>query len=302
MTQTQTVPTRLPPADHPSDAAATAPLNAEPPSEAASGSPLFLPSASSHEPPLRTSAPSEPTTTLDMPAVNVLLDARTPRQIVDWAASEFGDSLLLTSSFGAESAVMLHLVTRAMPGIRVVLVDTGYLFPQTLGFVETLRERMNLNLHVYRTNHDPAGYLREAGETDPNWRKDVERCCGQNKNAAFDQAMHTLRPAGWLRGIRRDQADTRKSRQIVEWSARNRCYAISPLLNWTGREIGMYMHQHDLPYHPLVDQGYLSIGCSPESCTRPVHAGQDPRAGRWAQLNKTECGLHVDAIADPAKQ
>lgn len=241
------------------------------------------------------------TTELDLPEINAMLETRTPPQIVAWAAAEFGNGLVMSSSFGAESAVMLHMAVQVMPRIRIIMVDTGYLFPETHAFMEALRKRFDLNIWVYRTRNDPVKYLHDAGEAQWDWRNNVEGCCAVNKNEPFDRAMKELAPAAWLRGIRRDQADTRKSRQIVEWSKRNNCYAISPLLPWSGREIGLYMKEHGLPYHPLVEQGYLSIGCNPLSCTRPVQAGEDPRAGRWAGQSKTECGLHVDSSLDSAK-
>lgn len=239
-------------------------------------------------------------TPLDLAETNAILDTYSPPQIVEWSAKTFGDKLIMTSSFGAESAILIHMAATVMPRIRIVMVDTGYLFPETHSFMAELRKRFDLNIWMYRTTNDPIRYLQDAGEEDPSWRNNVENCCGVNKNEPFDRAMKELAPAAWLRGIRRDQADTRKERQVVEWSKRNQCYAISPLLPWSGRDIGMYMKQHDLPYHPLVAQGYLSIGCNPLSCTRPVQAGEDPRAGRWAGQTKTECGLHVDHTVEPA--
>ncbi|MDB5327189.1 MAG: Phosphoadenylyl-sulfate reductase [Phycisphaerales bacterium] len=236
---------------------------------------------------------------LDLPFTNAFLDKYSPPQIVKWAAETFGEQLIMTSSFGAESAILIHMAATVFPRIKIVMVDTGYLFPETHNFMAELRKRFDLNIWTYRTQNDPIRYLQDADEEDPSWRKSVEQCCGVNKNEPFDRAMKELAPAAWLRGIRRDQADTRKERQIVEWSKRNNCYAISPLLPWSGRDIGLYMKDLGLPYHPLVAQGYLSIGCNPLSCTRPVQAGEDPRAGRWSGQTKTECGLHVDHTVEP---
>lgn len=236
----------------------------------------------------------------DLEATNAKLETLSPPEIVKWAADTFGDELIMTSSFGAESAILIHMAATAMPRIKIVMVDTGYLFPETHDLMAELRKRFDLNIWTYRTKNDPIRYLQDAGEEDPGWRKNVEQCCGVNKNEPFDRAMKELAPAAWLRGIRRDQADTRKSRGIVEWSKRNNCYAVSPLLPWTGRDIGLYMKQHGLPYHPLVSLGYLSIGCNPLSCTRPVQEGEDPRAGRWSGQTKTECGLHLDHTSEPA--
>ena len=232
---------------------------------------------------------------LDLDAINAVLDTYDPARVVDWAAQEFGEGLVMSSSFGAESALLLHMATRAKPDIKVIVVDTGYLFPETHAFLETLRHRFDLNIWTYRTRQDPIQYLKDAGETDPTFRNNVEACCAVNKNEPFDRAIKELQPRAWLRGIRRNQADTRAARKPVEWSKRFNCYAVSPLLSWDRRQIHQYMKQHDLPYHPLFDQGYASIGCNPLSCTRPIQIGEDARAGRWSGTNKIECGLHLEA-------
>jgi phosphoadenosine phosphosulfate reductase len=232
---------------------------------------------------------------LDLVATNAVLETYRPREVVDWAAQEFGDELVMSSSFGAESALLLHMATRVKPDIKIIVVDTGYLFPETHAFLETLRHRFDLNIWTYRTRQDPIRYLLDANEGDPTTRNNVEACCAVNKNEPFDRAMRELQPRAWLRGIRRNQADTRAERKPVEWSKRFNCYAVSPLLNWSRKDIHGYMKQHDLPYHPLFDQGYASIGCNPLSCTRPIQIGEDARAGRWAGTEKLECGLHLEA-------
>jgi phosphoadenosine phosphosulfate reductase len=237
---------------------------------------------------------------LDIESLNPLFERSDPEQVVKWAAAQFGRDLVMSSSFGAESALMIHLATRVVPDIRIVMVDTGYLFPETHLFMEQLRHRFDLNVWVFRTRNDPIAYLHKAGEENPEWRKDVDACCAANKNEPFDRAMAQLRPKAWLRGIRRNQSETRRGVPFVEWSRRYDCYAISPLLNWTGREIHKYMKAHDLPYHPLYEIGYASIGCNPLSCTRPITAGEDPRAGRWTDAGKVECGINLINSLDSA--
>jgi phosphoadenosine phosphosulfate reductase len=233
---------------------------------------------------------------LDLETLNPMLDRQGPEQIVAWATAEFGDGLVMTSSFGAESALLIHMATRVKPDIRIIFIDTGYLFPETHAFMETLRKRFDLNVWTYRTRNDPFDYLQKHGESDFTWRQDVNACCAANKNEPFDRAMRELAPKAWLRGIRRDQSNTRKHRDIVEWSRRNNCYAISPLLPWSQRQIYEYMKQNELPFHPLHEKGYASIGCNPRSCTRPIQIGEDPRAGRWAGQQKSECGLNLDSL------
>lgn len=244
---------------------------------------------------MQTPIASSSDSSVDLAVVNPLLETRTPPQVVEWACAQFpDDDLVMSSSFGAESAVLIHMAIQHRPRLRIVFTDTGYLFPETHAFLEQLRRRFDLNVWIYRTRNDPIRYLRDAGETDPAWRNNVEACCAANKNEPFDRAMKELSPRAWLRGIRRNQAETRQSRQIVEWSKRFNCHAISPLLNWSTKQIHDYLKQHDLPYHPLYEKGYASIGCNPLSCTRPIQPGEDPRAGRWAGSAKVECGLHVD--------
>jgi phosphoadenosine phosphosulfate reductase len=232
---------------------------------------------------------------LDLPSLNAMFETSDASKVVEWTAAEFGgDNVVMSSSFGADSAVMLHMATQVIPDIKVIFVNPGYLFPQTHAHMEALRFRLNLNVWTYRTRNDPNTYLHEAGEENPTWRKDIDRCCAANKNEPFERAMRELQPKAWLRGIRRAQAQTRKDRQFVEWSARFNCHAISPLLNWDRRAIHAYLKKHDLPYHPLFEQGYESIGCNPLSCTRPIQAGEDARAGRWSESAKIECGINVE--------
>lgn len=238
---------------------------------------------------------------LDLPGLNSTLEASSAEKIVSWAATQFGNGLVMSSSFGAESALLIHMAVTHLPRIKIVMVDTGYLFPETWDFMSALRQRFDLNIWVYRTRKDPIVYLAQAGEDDSTQRKDIDSCCGVNKNEPFERAMKELKPTAWIRGIRRQQASTRKSRSILEWSGRYGCYAISPLLNMTSKDIYYYMKQHDLPYHPLYEQGYTSIGCNPLSCTRPIQPGEDARAGRWAGTGKIECGLNVDSIGKDGK-
>jgi phosphoadenosine phosphosulfate reductase len=229
---------------------------------------------------------------LDPDLLNELFEKQHPSKIIQWAAGQFGDGLVMTSSFGDQAAVMLHLASTVKPDIKVVFIDTGYLFPETHQYMEQLRRRLNLNVWTYRTRNDPIAYLAAAKEDDPTLRKDTNACCAANKNEPLERAMRDLGPHAWLRGIRRGQAQTRADAKVLEWSPRYGCYAVSPILNWTSRDVGLYMKEHDLPYHPLVERGYLSIGCNPLSCTRPVQLGEDPRSGRWSGTGKLECGIN----------
>jgi phosphoadenosine phosphosulfate reductase len=236
----------------------------------------------------------------DLAALNDMFERQEPRRIVQWAATQFAGDLVMSSSFGADSAVLLHMASAELPRIKVIFIDTGFLFPETHQFMEQLRRRLDLNVWTYRTRNDPADYLRRAGEENPAWRKDINACCAVNKNEPFERAMRELNPRAWLRGIRRDQAPTRKDGRFIEWSQRYHCQAVSPLLNWTAKDIHAYLKAHQLPYHPLYEKGYASIGCNPLSCTRPIQVEDDPRSGRWKGRDKLECGINLIDSLDSA--
>lgn len=242
----------------------------------------------------------------ELVGVNAKLAGAQPTEIIRWAAERFplnatevregneASGLLMTSSFGAESMCLIHLVEQVRPGVPIVLVNTGYLFPETLSFMEQMRQRFNLRVLEYHSKQDPFVFLSVRGETDPKQRKDVAGCCTANKNEVLDRAMAELKPAAWLRGVRAAQSEERKQMMVVQKSARFGCWAISPLLHWSDAQVHAYMAEHKLPYHPLYAEGYVSIGCSPETCTRAVQPGEDPRSGRWAGTSKKECGIHLE--------
>ena len=236
------------------------------------------------------------TAQLDLTQINAMFEKSPPQKIVEWAIAQWGDDAVMTSSFGVESALMIHLAIQHKPDIKIIMVDTGYLFPETWQHMEELRKRFNLNVWVYRTRSDPIAWLRENGEEDPTFRNDADRCCAVNKTEPMARAISELRPKAWFRGIRRDQAKTREAARFVEWDPDYNLYAVSPILDWSTKQIYQYMKQHDLPYHPLYEKGYLSIGCNPLSCTRAVAAGDDPRSGRWAGKSKVECGIHLGSL------
>lgn len=238
---------------------------------------------------------------LNIPDLNAAFETADPTKIVSWAANQFGDSLVMSSSFGAESALLIHMATRAVPNIKILFVDTGYLFPETYEFMEKLRHRFNLNVWTYRTRQDPIAYLHRAGEVNPFERVNVEACCAVNKNEPFERAFLELAPKAWLRGTRRDQAETRAGMRHLQFAKRYNCYAVSPILNWNSRDIYYYMKQHDLPFHPLYEKGYTSIGCNTLTCTRATLPGEDPRSGRWAGKGKVECGINLTDSQDSAK-
>ncbi len=238
--------------------------------------------------------PNELVANIDDQRLNQTFRHAHPADVIRWAADTFGSGLAMTSSFGAESMCAIHLAIGVKPDIPIVFVNTGYLFPQTLVFMEQMRRRYHLNVWEYHSRNDPMVWLSVHGEPDPQVRRNVDACCAANKNEVFDRAMVELAPAAWLRGVRAEQSEQRAKMRMIEWNNRARCWAISPLLHWSARQIHQYMEQHELPHHPLWKQGYVSIGCNPRTCTRAIGADERQRSGRWAGLEKKECGIHLD--------
>jgi phosphoadenosine phosphosulfate reductase len=227
----------------------------------------------------------------DLDALSAEFEGRDALDIIAWAAEEFGDDLAVSSSFGADSAVMLHLACRVKPDVKIIAIDTGFLFPETIAFRDQLASRLNLNLIVARPRVPTKIFLAEHGKM---WQSSPDSCCAMNKREPFDRAKKELGIHCWLTGIRREQSATRRGTKIVQKDHLG-LLKLCPIAAWTAKDVHYYLLENDLPYHPLRAQGYLSIGCHPEDgyCTTKVKPGEDPRSGRWAGFDKTECGLHV---------
>ncbi len=242
-----------------------------------------------------TTTPVESDAPLDLAKVNADLAHAQAADIVRWAAEQFGDGLIMTSSFGAQSAVMLHLVTQVVPDIPIVLIDTGYLFPETYQFIEQLTRRLRLNLKVY----NPAITAnRQEALFGRLWEDGVEgltRYHQINKIEPMQRALRELNVTAWLAGLRGGQTDHRAKLRPVE--IQDGRYKVHPILRWTTKDVHEYLKTHDLPYHPLYEKGYGSIGDT--HSTRPITAGEDERAGRFSGL-KQECGLHLPTSAEEA--
>ncbi len=225
--------------------------------------------------------------TYDYEKLNQEFEAKSAGEIIRWAADEFGPDLAMSTSFGAESAVLLHLTTQVNPDIPVLFTNTGFHFKETLEHRDLLVKRLKLNLRELKPEIPNDQFLAQYGKL---YERDPDACCAMNKIAPFEEGLKDYK--GWITGIRRNQADTRKSSKFVE-NYRDQLVKVSPLLTWTAKMLGDYAKKYDLPYHPLWEKGYFSIGCSPENCTRPVKLGEDPRSGRWAGTGKIECGIHT---------
>jgi phosphoadenosine phosphosulfate reductase len=200
------------------------------------------------------------------------LESASAEEAIAYAVEQFSPRLTMACSFQKEESVLVHMLTQATDSPRVFTIDTGVLFPETLSTWRAFEERFGLHVEVI-----------DARSPDEPWT--IDRCCGAAKVDALDRALSTDVDA-WITGIRREQATTRAEAPKLERDEKRGIWKVNPLADWSEKDLWRYIHKHDLPYHPLHDQGYASIGCAP--CTLPG-TGRD---GRWAGQDKTECGIH----------
>ena len=224
--------------------------------------------------------------------LNAWLAGLAAERRVEWALESLSGAHALSSSFGAQSAVALHLATRLRPDLPVILVDTGHLFPETHRFVDELTQRLGLNLHVARP--DPArAWTPAAIASLPSLGADgIDRYNRVHKVEPMQRALAELGVRTWIAGLRRSQASTRASIDLLE--LKDGRWKLHPLADWSDRDLGQYLARHDLPYHPLWEQGYVSIGDM--HTTRPLAPGMREEDTRFFGL-KRECGLHFDEPA-----
>lgn len=205
------------------------------------------------------------------------LERAPAQEIVAWAVDRFGPGLALAASF--QDCVLIDVAVQVEPAIPVLFLDTGFHFPETLRYVETVRERYQLNLLVVGPEVGPS-----------TWPCGTEWCCQVRKVEPLSRALGGR--GAWMSGIRRAETPERADTPVLQWDTRREMVKVNPLATWNDADVAAYQAEHDLPMHPLATEGYASIGCAPT--TSPVAAGEDPRAGRWRESDKTECGLHAD--------
>ncbi|MGD1903877.1 MAG: phosphoadenylyl-sulfate reductase [Geitlerinemataceae cyanobacterium] len=235
---------------------------------------------------------------VDIQAANRTLDGASATEIVRWAVDTFGDGLVMSSSFGIQASVMLHLVTQVKPDIPVIWIDTGYLPPETYRFAESLSERLNLNLEVYQSPMSPArmealyGKLWEVNDVKAFDRYDYIR-----KVEPMQRALRELGATAWLAGLRAKQTNHRKTLDVV--GVQGDRHKVLPILGWHSRDVYNYLQEFDLPYHPFFERGYTSVGDWHSS--RPVSADDEhDRDTRFRGL-KQECGLHLPQTPEEAE-
>ena len=221
------------------------------------------------------------------------LEGAPPEEVLRWAIDRYADRLTFATGFGAEGCVLIDLIGRHRLPIDLFTLDTGVLFPETRELWRRLEARYGVTIR---------GVLPEGatdGETDASldpahrlWERDPDGCCARRK--VFPLAAELRRVDAWITAIRRDQTPQRANAPVAGWDAKFGIAKINPLVTWSSRDVWRYLLANDVPYNPLHDRGYPSVGCRP--CTSPVRPGEDARAGRWRGTAKTECGLHATAV------
>lgn len=209
--------------------------------------------------------------------------------VLRWAYKEYDDELVYACSFGVEGIVMIDLISQINPSAKVVFLDTGVHFQETYDLIEKVKVRYpNLNIEMKK----PALTIEEQGEKygEKLWERQPDRCCHYRKVVPLRETLNSA--TAWLSGLRREQSPTRSKTNFINKDDNFQSIKICPLIHWTWKDIWEYVEKHKLPYNPLHDQGYPSIGCAP--CTLPGDTESGSRSGRWANQSKTECGLHTN--------
>jgi phosphoadenosine phosphosulfate reductase len=219
--------------------------------------------------------------------IHQLVEQWSPEDLLRWAFVTFGGYVEIASGFGAEGAVLIDIATKVQPEFRIFTLDTNFLFPETYRLMEQIERHYGIRVERLQSALVPEDQERLHGPA--LWGRDPDACCNLRKVEPLQKKLSQLR--AWVTSIRRDQTPARATTLKVEWDAKFHLVKINPLADWTSGKVWRYIHDYDLPYNPLHDRGYPSIGCT--HCTRSVQPGEDARAGRWSGFSKTECGLHT---------
>lgn len=229
----------------------------------------------------------------DLAAANNALESATPEQIIAWGVEHYAPYLTMATAFGPEGCVILSMLAKIAPETYVFNLDTGYQFQETLDLRDRIAEKYGIEVDLLTPDTTVAEY--EALHGGPLYKTNPNQCCFDRKIKTLQRASEVMH--AWMSGIRRDQSADRAQAKVVGWDKKFGLVKISPLANWTKKDVWTRITDESIPYNPLHDQGFPSIGCWP--CTRAVAEGEaDERAGRWSGMKKTECGLHTISEQD----
>jgi len=227
--------------------------------------------------------------TIDEQTLN-LLEGAYPQEVLRWAHMNYGDDLVVVTSFQPTGIVTLHMLNEMNIRPNVITLDTGVLFPETYDLLDVMESRFDIALQRVQSGLTLEQQASKHG--DRLWEREPDQCCYIRKTKPLQSAL--LPYNAWITGLRRDQSERRANTPVIDWDKRHDMVKLAPFVDWTEDMIWTYIQAHDLPYNPLHDQGYPSIGCT--HCTKAVKPGEDIRSGRWGNHAKTECGIHLEAL------
>ncbi len=214
-------------------------------------------------------------------------EERSHEELIAYAINEFNKDIAFACSFGMEDVCIVDMIAKVAPDTNIFYLDTGVFFKETYELIERLKKRYGIKFECVKAL---MSLEEQADKYGPElWKKDPDLCCKIRKVEPLKRKLATVK--AWVTGIRREQAPTRANAKTVEWDDKFCIVKFNPLVRWTAKDVLGYVMGHGIPYNPLHDKGYPSIGCEP--CTAPIKAGEDPRSGRWKGFEKKECGLHV---------
>ncbi len=227
----------------------------------------------------------------DLEQLRVIAETWEPEQVLAWAFAEYGENVAIATGFGVEGMALLDIAAKVNPDLKVFTGDTEFLFTETYDLIDRVEDRYGIKVERLYSELTPEDQERTYGRA--LWTSDPDRCCDLRKVEPLRCKLASL--DAWVTAIRRDQTSQRAGIRKVDWDAKFNLVKISPLADWSREAVWKYVINNDVPYNPLHDRNYPSIGCT--HCTRAVMPGEDPRAGRWSGFGKTECGLHSQAPA-----
>lgn len=219
--------------------------------------------------------------------IQPVAEQQSAEEVLRWAFENFGRDVAISSAFGAEGMALIDMASRIRPDFRLFTIDTEFLFPETYSLMDQIESRYGIRIEKVYSLLSPQQQEQQHGAA--LWSRDPDQCCNLRKVEPLRRKLAELR--AWITSIRRDQTSVRAGAGKIEWDARFGLVKINPIADWTTKQVWRYLHEHQVPYNPLHDQNFPSIGCT--HCTRAIRPGEDARAGRWSGFAKTECGLHV---------
>lgn len=223
----------------------------------------------------------------DFEHTQTLAEDWTASEVLGWAFKTFGSHVQMASGFGVEGMALIDIAARINPKLHVFTIDTDFLFPETYRLIDRVEERYGIKVERVRPRLTPTDQAEVYGQA--LWTTNPDQCCALRKVEPLKEKLAGLR--AWITAIRRSQTSVRASARKLEWDQKFQLIKVNPIADWTSEEVWEYVRANDVPYNPLHDFNYPSIGCT--HCTRAVQPGSDPRSGRWSGFQKTECGLHL---------